>query len=231
MELQTLIDKATKDYIGSDEFKENIAKKAQSMVDNTIDGIFRSYSPLSKQLEETVNKALEFNVKELGMGGYKKLVIQQIELALDAKFSKDVSEKLTVEIEELLSTAPNIVTVEMLKTKLFKDADVGSCGDMSYSDIYDREEYEDDYFTFTVELNDENDWYELYLDKEPNKSQHDCKYKLTIFSSGGIYIRDNGEDLKKQMLSNSYRNSFSKFLYQMHLQDSKMDMDSLSEIL
>lgn len=231
MELQELIDQATKDYIGSDEFKENIAKKAQSMVDNTIDGIFRSYSPLSKQLEETVNKALEFNVKELGMGGYKKLVIQQIELALDAKFSKDVSEKLTVEIEELLSTAPDIVTVEMLKTKLFKDVDTGSCGDMSYEDLLYSEAYEDDYFTFSVEFDGDHDWYNLYLDEEPNKSQSSCKYKLTIFSSGGMHIRDNGEDLKKQMLSNSYRNSFSKFMYQMHLQDSNMDMDSLSEIL
>lgn len=230
MSINEQIEQYTKEYLGSDALKEHIRKQAQEMVNKSIDDALSSYGSVKKQIDEAIKNEIQLNVEDLGVRGLSTFLTDVIKEKLHTGIREDAHNRISKELEEMLSPIEKKVSIETLKEKLLEEADTYSidvCGDVTL-DMLDGESgyFEDDIFTFIVEKpsNPSYGWVTIHMDPKPGKDSYDSMYRLTVHENSTSYrMRD--KEIRGQDKSFGYSFEFEDFIYRMYLNKSTVDYE------
>ena len=224
--LNTQIVQATEEYLQSDKLKEYINSQAEKMVNEAVREAFSWSGNVKKQIDDVVKNQLSINIEELGIHGHNKFITEVVQDKLHQFLRSDVEAEITKTLNDMLEPVEKVVSIQKLKEKLFeasdKDCVTECCDDMDYI----LENYsEDDLYTFIVEVNSRHKWVDIYLDAEPNKSSHNCKFKLCVHETFTTFKQDDREIKAKDKLMNPYQFDIEKFIYQMFLAGSTISYE------
>lgn len=227
MNINTEIEKATQEYLESDKLKEHIQAKAEKMVNELIDDSFGYFGGIKKQVEETIKDELKINTKELGISGFNKFITEIVKDKLDKSIRTEAKEKISKEMEKLLTPIDKVISIQKLKEVLFKEAGVSGfdvCGDPSLDDLADAGYYEDDLFTFIIEANDNPsyEWVDIYMDPRTNRDKHECQYNITVHKKFSSF-RINERKIEAKDKVFGYSSGLEDFMYTMFLNESTID--------
>lgn len=224
--LNTQIVQATEEYLQSDKLKEYINSQAEKMINEAVREAFSWSGNVKKQIDDVVKNQLSINIKELGISGHNKFITEVVQDKLHQFLRSDVETEITKTLNDMLEPIEKVVSIEKLKKKLFEASDK-ECVDSCCDDIdYILENYdEDDLYTFIVDVNSKYEWVDIYLDKEPNKSEYDCEFKLCVHKTFTTFKQNDREMKAKDKLMNPYQFDIEKFIYQMFLAGSTISYE------
>jgi hypothetical protein len=224
--LNTQIVQATEEYLQSDKLKEYIISQAEKMVNEAVKEAFSWSGNVKKQIDDVVKNQLSININDLGIHGHNKFITEVVQEKLHQFLRSDVEVEITKTLNDMLEPIEKVVSIQKLKEKLFeaseKECVDSCCDDMDYIlENYD----EDDLYTFIVEVESKYNWVNIYLDKEPNKSENDCEFKLCVHETFTTFKQDDREIKAKDKLMNPYKWDIEKFIYQMFLAGSTINYE------
>lgn len=224
--LNTQIVQATEEYLLSDKLKEYINSQAEKMVNEAVKEAFSWSGNVKKQIDDVIKNQLSINIEELGIHGHNKFITEVVQDKLHQFLRSDVEAEIIKTLNDMLEPVEKVVSIQKLKEKLFeaseKECVDGNCDDMDYIlENYD----EDDLYTFIVDVESKYKWVDIYLDKEPNKSEHDCEFKLCVHETFTTFKQNDREMKAKDKLMNPYQFDIEKFIYQMFLAGSTISYE------
>lgn len=226
MDIQGAIKTEIDNYIGSKKFNEMVKQQAETMVDEAVKSCFRGYNGLSEDIENAVKESFSFDIKELGLSVYSKVICDIVKTSLEAKMiGEPIQEEINKVINEI--TAPMGKTIkfdEILKKLILTNYDFDHYETI---DEFFIDHSFSDYFTVIIERPSGNsdiyDWIEIYMSEKPRIEKYDCEFRLFVhkdFTS----LKINGRDIKPhQKLFSSYMNPLEKLMYKMFLNNVHID--------
>ncbi len=182
-------------------------------IEKIADDVTGYNSPFRKQLSEAVQSVLGFAPEALGLTGYNLAITQVIKAKLDAILDDQLSNKFTKDLEELLVPAP----AEIKISKLVED----------FKRWAIRERATDgDRCTVRIERGSYGNSIWVHLDPKRQTGIHGCRFVILTGNGEGIYsLTDNGQDMKKAILSKSLY-GFPRDLFQLLAAGTKFVFDT-----
>ena len=221
---------SVENYLSSDKLTEVINENAESMINDIVKSAFGWNGVIKEQCEEAIKEAININTKDLGLLGHNKFLTEIIAKKLKVGIRQEVEDKINKEMDAILKPIEKVVPIKTLINKLVDAADKDDLrGDYGYD--FDPEDSESliDYFgideivTFIVEPSS-NSWVDIYMDKEPNKEQHECEFNLTVHKTfTNFKIRN--RDLHAIDKIMNYQFDIEDLIYQMFLGESSISYE------
>ena len=231
MDLSKELNVAMENYIKSDKFKEDINKKAEDMITKILDDTFGYFGGIKKQMEELIKEQISVNTKELDFTGHNKFITEIVGRHLKKCLRKDTEKQITEQLEKIISPVEKTISMEVLQEKLLKEADLSEfmngCHDIDLDYLKDNYSI-DDMVTFIVEPHENHKWVNIYIDKEPNKSEYSCEFNLTVHETFTTY-RMKDRDIKATDKVLSYQFDFEDYFYQLFLNGSTINYQEAKE--
>ncbi len=231
MDLSKELNVAIENYIKSDKFKEDVNKKAEDMIIRILDDTFGYLGGIKKQMEELIKEQISINTKELDFSGHNKFITEIVGKHLKKCLRQDAEKQITEQLEKIVSPVEKIISVETLQDKFLENANLSDFMNGCYDTDLDylKENYSvDEMVTFIVEPAKNHKWVDIYIDKEPNKSENNCKFNLTVHETFTTYrIRDREIKATDKVLD--YKFDFEDYIYQLFLNGSTIDYKEAME--
>ena len=147
-----------------------ISKKVDSLIEDTAENVFRSYSDLGKALNEKMTKAIMPQIESLDdLPTYHDFVLNRLKTAAQGFYDSRLTEVLDKEFAEILAEVPEKITLSYIVNSLLEEAQ----GD---------NEPEGEITLIINEDNHSNDgrWLSVYIDKEADKEKYNCAFDLHL---------------------------------------------------
>jgi len=231
MDLSKELNKAMEAYIKSDKFKADIGEKAEKMITGILDDTFGFFGGIKKQMEELIKEQMSLNLKELDFKGHNKFITEVVGIHLKKCLRSDSEKQITEQLNKILSPVEKTISMESLLGTLLKNADLSDfmngCYDVDLD--YLREHYSlNEMVTFIVKPHENDKWVNIFIDKEPNKSEHQCEFNFTVHDTFTTYrIRD--RELKAIDKVLDYQFDFEDYVYQIFLNGSIINYQEAKE--
>ena len=147
-----------------------ISKKVDSLIEDTAENVFRSYSDLGKALKEKMTKAIMPQIESLDdLPTYHDFVLNRLKTAAQGFYDSRLTEVLDKEFAEILAEVPEKITLSYIVNSLLEEAQ----GD---------NEPEGEITLIINEDNHSNDgrWLSVHIDKEADKEKYNCAFDLHL---------------------------------------------------
>ena len=154
-----------------------ISKKVDSLIEETANDVFRSYSDLGKALKEKMTKAIMPQLENLDdLPTYHDFVLNRLKVAAQGFYDSRLTEVLDKEFAEIMAEVPENITLSYIVNSLLEGAQEGN-------------EYAAGEITLIIEdFKDKHDWkfgeygdsLSVYIDKEPDQDSRNCAYDLHL---------------------------------------------------
>lgn len=199
-----------------------ISKKVDSLIEDTANDVFRSYSDLGKALKEKMTKAIMPQIESLGdLPTYHDFVLNRLKVAAQGFYDSRLTEVLDKEFAEILAEVPEKITLSYIVESLVKEAQGDNEPDGE----------------ITLIINDSGySWSKpggsltVYIDKEPGQSERDCAFYLHLSKdreTGKYEILSIKVDDKKpgEALAMGRLYSMEKILFNVYAMKGQIELD------
>jgi len=230
--INSLLIKATEEYLNSDKLKEYVEAQAEKMVNNAVSEAFSWSGNIKKQIDDVVKNQLLINIDELGIHGHNKFITEVVQEKLHQFLRNDVEVEITKSLESMLKPIEKVVSIQTLKKELFKASDKDCVSENTDDMDYIFENYdEDDLYTFiVVHPGGHYNWVNIYLDKEPNKNEYECEFKLCVHETYTTFKQNDREIKARDKLMNPYKFDIENLIYQMFLAGSTINYEEAKDL-
>ncbi|MDS1004962.1 hypothetical protein P9J83_15870 [Clostridium sporogenes] len=191
--------------------EEVVQKRLEKTIIEIINDVFREWSDFGKNLKEHIEKNLNVDLSNLGIGGYNTLVLAAIKEQLDKTITVQGIEKIKKTTEEMLSDVKEEYQLSELIEKLKGE--------------FDAEEYAyDDKVALIIEEGGSG-YKHIYLSEEDEGSKWNYDYQIHINEEGKPYsIKLKGNEIdRKKILGGLY--GLDKLLFKIYAHGSKITLD------
>jgi len=201
------------------------------MITKILDDTFGYFGGIKKQMEELIKEQISINTKELDFSGHNKFITEIVGKHLKKCLRQDTEKQITEQLNKIISPVEKVISMETLQDELLKQADLSDfmngCHDTDLD--YLKEYYSvDEMVTFIVEPVENHKWVNIYLDKEPNKSEYSCEFSLTVHETFTTF-RKRDREIKATDKVLDYQFDFEDYIYQLFLNGSTIDYKEAME--
>lgn len=203
-----------------------ISKKVNSLIEETANDVFRSYSDLGKALKEKMTKAIMPQLENLDdLPTYHDFVLNRLKTAAQGFYDSRLAEILDKEFAEIMAEVPENITLSYIVNSLLEEAQ-------------EDNEYEGEITLIIEDFKDKHDWnfgdygdsLSVYIDKEPNQDSRDCAYNLHLSKhkeTGKYDILSIRVDDKKpgESLSMGRLYNMEKILFNVYAMKGRIELD------
>lgn len=197
-----------------------ISKKVDSLIEDTANDVFRSYSDLGKALKEKMTNAIMPQLGNLDdLPTYHDFVLNRLKVTAQGFYDSRLAEILDKEFAEIMAEVPENITLSYIVNSLLEEAQ----GD---------NEYEGEITLIIDEDNYSNDgrWLSVYIDKEADQSEHNCSFYLHLSKdkeTGKYDILSMKVDDKKpgEALSMGRLYRMEKILFNVYAMKGRIELD------
>lgn len=145
--------------------EETIEKRVKGTLESIIDDLFKPWSDFGKKLKAEIQEKLQINLEQLDIASYNHLLGNMIQGRLNEVMHNQGVEKMKLAIDDLLKGAKEEYKlselIEMMKEEEDQEEHYGEEISLHVDDSCS-------YITF------------IYFDPEGDKSDYECKYKITV---------------------------------------------------
>lgn len=217
--VQEMFGQVLQQRIQSGALEQAIGKYADKLIDDAASDVLRSYGDIGKALKEQFAKAIMPQLESIAdLPTYHEYVTNRLKLATQQFYDNRLAAVLDAELKELLSELPESITLSWLVEKVLAES-------REYNDDYEGE------ITLIIEEDNKyGKWAHIYLDKESDRSKHDCEFDLHLSQnkeSGKweiIGLRINGHKAGQQ-LSMGRQYGFEKILFNVYAMKGQIEFD------
>lgn len=147
-----------------------ISKKVDSLIEDTANDVFRSYSDLGKALKEKMTKAIMPQIESLGdLPTYHDFVLNRLKVAAQGFYDSRLTEVLDKEFAEILAEVPEKITLSYIVDSLVKEAQEDNEPEGGITLIIEEGSY-----------SNSGRWLSVYIDKEADKEKYNCAFDLHL---------------------------------------------------
>lgn len=153
--------------------QEIVEKKVSETVKSIVEDAFGSWSDFSKGLKKQVQEQININFSQLDIASYNTMVLNVVKEKMDEAVHSQGVEKLKESLENMLSD----VKKEYKLSELIHD--------MKEEAV----EYDEDLYGKEISFHDDKDRRVLRFisfDPEEDKSEYECKYRISIDNEGKL---------------------------------------------
>ena len=194
-----------------------IETKIQEAVKKTIASILEDvlghWSPFMKTLKEKISQELNINLAQISLVEYNQIITNIIKAQLDGVLVEDAKKRFEEEMKKTLAPIKN-------KWKLSEI--IKECVDFWFED--NEEEYQGNEISFYCSKESSDLWF-VYFDKESDKSEYQCAYRITISNGRIRSIRIDDRDASKMFMVGDIFNE-DRFLFQLYSQKVEVEVDA-----
>lgn len=199
-----------------------ISKKVDSLIEDTADNVFRSYSDLGKALKEKMTKAIMPQIESLDdLPTYHDFVLNRLKVAAQGFYDSRLTEVLDKEFAEIMAEVPEKITLSYIVNSLLKEAQEGDEGEGEITLIINDNGYS---------WNKPGDSLSVYIDKEADQDKHSCDFNLHLSKdkeTGKYDILSIRVDGKKpgEALAMGRLYSMEKILFNVYAMKGQIELD------
>lgn len=199
-----------------------ISKKVDSLIEDTANDVFRSYSDLGKALKEKMTNAIMPQLENLDdLPTYHDFVLNRLKVAAQGFYDSRLAEILDKEFAEILAEVPENITLSYIVNSLLEEAQ-------------ENNEQEGE---ITLIINDSNySWSKpgeslsIFIDKEADQSEYNCSFYLHLSKdkeTGKYDILNIKVDDKKpgEALSMGRLYRMEKILFNVYAMKGRIELD------
>ena len=218
--VQEMFGRILNEKIQAGALEEAIIKKVDSLIEDTADNVFRSYSDLGKALKEKMTKAIMPQLEKMDdLPTYHDFVLNRMKVAAQGFYDSRLTEVLDKEFAEIMAEVPEKITLSYIVESLLKEAQEDS-------------EYEGE-ITLIIEEDNYSSggrWLSVYIDKEADQDKHSCAFDLHLSkdkSTGKYDILGIKVDGKKpgEHLSIGRLYKMEKILFNVYAMKGSIELD------
>lgn len=218
--VQEMFGQVLQQRIQSGALEQAISKYADKLIDDAARDCFQSYNDVGKALKEQFAKAIMPQLESIAdLPTYNEYVTNRLKLATQQFYDNRLAAILDKELKELLTELPEQITLSWLVEKVLAE-----------SREYKDDDYEGEITLIIEEDNRYGKWAHIYIDKESDRSKHDCEFDLHLSKdreSGKweiIGLRINGHKAGQQ-LSMGRQYGFEKILFNVYAMQGQIEFD------
>lgn len=194
--------------------EEALRTRVQESIDKTIQEVVRramdTYGHVGKQISKAVEDALSID-GSLDIPSYSHMMMSLLRTKLDEHVSMFMADKLSADMEEILSIAPKEVRLSGIVEKLREQAKDDSDGE------YGR-------FTFIAEESS-GGYFHFYLDRQEEDRKYNCETQFMTDKEGKIRSLSFGQrDVKSVTRFGPYY-GYQKMIFLAYASGSKLILD------
>lgn len=119
-ELNELVQNKLNEMAESGAIEKLVSDQVEKLVANALSDTFRSYSPLSKKLEEAFKTGLDVDFEKIDYASYNQIMLTAVQGHIDNYFGKQMRKDLDEQIETLLSVPPKEISLADLADNIVK---------------------------------------------------------------------------------------------------------------
>ncbi|MGR3982507.1 hypothetical protein [Pseudoalteromonas sp. 1181_04] len=147
-----------------------ISKKVDSLIEETANDVFRSYSDLGKALKEKMTNAIMPQLENLDdLPTYHDFVLNRLKVAAQGFYDSRLAEILDKEFAEIMAEVPENITLSYIVNSLLEEAQEGNEYEGEITLIIDENAHSSD-----------GRWLSVYIDKEADQDKHRCDFDLHL---------------------------------------------------
>lgn len=119
-ELNELVQNKLNEMAESGAIEQLVSDQVEKLVANALSDTFRSYSPLSKKLEEAFKTGLDVDFGKIDYASYNQIMLTAVQGHIDKYFGEQMRKDLDEQIENLLSVPPKEISLADLADNIVK---------------------------------------------------------------------------------------------------------------
>lgn len=147
-----------------------ISKKVDSLIEETANDVFCSYSDLGKALKEKMTKAIMPQLENLDdLPTYHDFVLNRLKVAAQGFYDSRLTEVLDKEFAEIMAEVPENITLSYIVNSLLEGAQEDGDGEGEITLIIEENNYSSG-----------GRWLSVYIDKEADQDKHSCDFDLHL---------------------------------------------------
>lgn len=210
-EMQQAINNAFEKMNSEGVIQKIIEAQLVDTVKRAIHDSIQDYSPFGSALKDAIKKAVECDIKDFGLAGYRDTVFKIVRDRIDATFEEEVTAKLGKDIDELLKPAPAEICLSALIDVLKEDLE----NEFGHGEI-----------TFIAEDSSYSSRW-IYIDPEGGKDKYDCEIQFLLRDGGGpisaLHVRGK-KNLDRQIIYGRHY-GFERLLFRLVVAETKVIPD------
>ena len=197
-----------------------ISKKVDSLIEDTAENVFRSYSDLGKALKEKMTKAIMPQIESLDdLPTYHDFVLNRLKTAAQGFYDSRLTEVLDKELAEILAEVPEKITLSYIVDSLVKEAQEDNEPEGEITLIIEEHSY-----------SNSGRWLSVYIDKEAGKEKYSCAFDFHLSKdeeTGKYEILSIKVDDKKagESLAMGRLYSMEKILFNVYAMKGQIELD------
>lgn len=193
-----------------EKISENLKKTMSSVIADTLNGY---HSDFKTAIEEKLKNSFNTDLDKLSIPEYQTKILSIVQNEIDLSLKNEVESSLKQRVKEFFQPIEDREYSVSEIVEMYKDSIRSEfMNDCDYID----EDHEITAFTEQGSHSIGDKYYELYLDKEPNKKRYSCEYHIRINETGIWHISVDSVELIKT--KHSILDKFERFLFQAYSQ-------------
>ena len=221
MEIKQMVMESLEEMEKSGKIKEIINSRVGRTVTSIADDLLKDWSDFGKALKTKLKESLKISFDELTIPEYNELILNQIQGVFNSHINELGIKQIKENVEKLLSSdIPKEIKlseiIEKFKEEVIKYA---------YEPIEERD------ISFHCEgPKYSTQMYHISFDKEENKNEYECKYRLSISDNKLASVHNKDFDYEKHpMIGSIY--GFERLMFQLYCNGSRIIVDNVDTYL
>lgn len=153
---------------------EIIKEKAERLLNDIFNDLFRSYSDAGKKIKEVIEKKLDINLQEFDMVDYNALIANAVNKELGVLVKTESIEPVL----KLTRAATGFMKKKEIKLSEIHELVIETAASDDYKD--EKE------ISFHVTYNEEHGWFTIAIDLDENIEVKNCTIEMLINEKSGI---------------------------------------------
>jgi hypothetical protein len=207
IDFKDLIDRTLGKMLSENALETQVQAHVETMLKKSVDELFRSYGPITKQIEQQLADSINLNGL-IDIQSYNGRLAALIQTKMDAILADESAGRIAKVINDALEPAPKAIKISELVEQYvadLKEAEEGSC---SCGDKFAFVELKDSEATYL------DGYYQLILSKEKPGKYGQPDIYLAIDKNGRIYHSNFRGEVVKWMTAGVF-GDFEKSLWRM----------------
>jgi len=200
--------------------EQAISMQVDQMINSISENIFRRYGDVHKAIEKQMEAAIIPQLSDIGdLPSYHEMVVNRMRLAAQNFSNERLAAVLDKELKSVFSELPENITLSFLIEHVMREA----------QDYNDESEGE---ITLIMDPNRIGGCVMVYLDSNPNMSEHSCSYKLHLSKDRDsenkysiLSLTVDGKKAGENLTIASRLYSADKVLFNVYAMDGLVELD------
>lgn len=112
MDIQEIVNNKIQEMIDSGSIQKKIEASIQQSIESAIEGQFRSYGDITKQIEAVFKGGFKLDSSKIDFDSYNQVMLSAVKGKLNQYFAEESSSKFMKQLDEIFSPTPKEMSVE-----------------------------------------------------------------------------------------------------------------------